>query len=57
MQYYNRLEMKKSPPNGLERAPESKYFGRLYIAIETNIQIKKQTVGQIFIGIITRTCG
>ena len=43
--------------SGRERTSESKRFGRLYIAIETNIQIKKQTVGQIFIGIITRTCG
>ena len=43
--------------SGRERTSESKRFGRLYIAIETNIQIKKQTVGQIFIGIIIRTCG
>ena len=50
-------KVRRTDWSGRERTSESKRFGRLYIAIETNIQIKKQTVGQIFIGIITRTCG
>ena len=61
VQYYNRLGavIFASVRTG---AVVSGHRGRsdsidLYIARERNIRIRKQMVGQIFIGIITRTCG